>query len=229
MGIWIDAYEYLPKNLPEGVSREAAFLEEAGNLKIRATKRLKEVIVGFAKKALEEAERAPDHWPAAKLRGASLYAALLYMRDLYEKTFLELDTFAKVYYHQGRIMVVPYLRGGKVPGRGDVWDFLDSDQNYRDWSYQDKADPDDRVPETEWEERGRFWKSLLYDKGGASDRFLLIEVCRPEIYYTIDPSFDEELKELKAGKIVSAQQMTAPSGLEAHVTWTYKTGDGEEK
>jgi hypothetical protein len=86
--------------------------------------------------------------------------------------------------YKGGIYVIPHCDWTL----GKVLDFLSEDLRLTDYHFQTSTDKPDEIPEEAWEERREVWRGM--DQEDRTKDVLVLDICKWDIYYQLDPWFD---------------------------------------
>jgi len=87
--------------------------------------------------------------------------------------------------YKKRVYLIPYCDG---PLRKTL-DFLNEDPRLEDYHYQNQTDKPDHISMAAWRGRGKVWGKMLGEKMWSS--YLTLEVCNWDMYFNVNPFFDE--------------------------------------
>ena len=96
--------------------------------------------------------------------------------------------------YDGKIVVIPYCDWTMT----DTLDFLAKDKRLRDYHYQNQADRPDDLNARQWGERRRYY-DRMFDSGQWED-VLVLDICKWDMWYRIDPAWDMIRKTKKTGR-----------------------------
>ena len=136
---------------------------------------------------------------------AQLYIAEKFVRDAYkvsdtspERNYFDFDVSIGIRQFEKKLYIIPYcdMRMKKV------LDFLRRDRRLEDYHYQNQTDKPKRISNKAWEERARVWNGM--DAADQWQDVLVLDICRYNMFYQIDPVWDMCLKRRKAEKLAKS-------------------------
>jgi len=111
-----------------------------------------------------------------------------------ERSLFNFDVSVGFRQYQGGIYIIPYADYGMMA----TLDFLKKDKRLRDYHYQNQTDRPARISSRQWAERRRVWHGM--DSAGQWEDVLVLDLCKWDMWYKIDPWLDLAEKKYRALK-----------------------------